>query len=330
MATIDVNSAIQSISQNRWSSPYILLGEERYFFEKCLQHFRYSSVPAELRDFNEEIFYGTDLEVEKLIDSLQMLPVMAERRLVVLKEAQHLNEKQWLQLESIGNLSSDMIFVIQADQLDRRKKTIKKWLELSTIVDCSSPPDSSRGPWIRSLANEKGLELDQEALSYLVQTGGNNLEALDQELERIQLFFGSGKKIKIADIAQVLDRAREENIFSLSEAVGKKDRTQSLFLYSRLRAQGENEIALVSIIARHLRILLKIKVAQDKLNMKGSALAQYVGVNNYYLPNYVQQSLRWTQSELMKALEHLSHLDSQFKTTSLAPAIWMDSFLLFQ
>lgn len=329
MATLDLQQAMRAMAQKKFEPLYLLLGEERYFSERCLSQLRHSVVSEELREFNEDIFYGSEINIEKLIDVLQTLPVMAERRLVILKEAHLLSEKDWAQLDEVKELPKDsVVFVILAHQLDRRKKSIKKWLDWGSVIECVTPQEVARAGWIRSMGQEKGLEFDNEALAYLVQMGSNTLEELDRDLDKLFLFFGQPSRVTIGDVAQVLERSREESIFSLAEAIAKKDRPQALFLFHRLLSQGESEIALVALIARHLRILLKIKEGQSA-GLKGPALAQKVGVNNYFLPNYAQQAARWTETDLARSLVSLADVDRQLKSSPLAADLWLEQFLFF-
>lgn len=387
MSTIDVQTAIQAMNQKKIAPLYFLIGEERYFSRRCINHLRHAVVAEELSEFNEEIFYATDANLEKVAESLQTLPMMAESRLVILREAHLLTDKDWAHLDDAyekvfkapalsktasssttistsseaansasppmassastpvaskvspsvtsGVSSSDgasatvpsCVFVIQASQVDKRKKVIKKWLDQATVIECQTPQETARAPWIRNLAKEKGLELDQEALAYLVQMGGNSLDELERDLEQMFLFFGGPHAVTIGDLAQVLQRNREENIFSLSESIGKKDRTQALFLFHRLKSQGENEIALMALIARHLRILLKLNEGQ-LTGLKGATLATQAGINNYFLPTYLQQVQLWTKDTLSQALMMLADLDRQLKSSALPGELWFERFLV--
>ena len=329
MPTVDVQQALRALSQKKVDSLYLLIGEERYFSERCLAQIRHSVVSDEMREFNEDIFYGSEINLEKLLDALQTLPVMAEKRLVILKEAHLLSEKDWAQLDEVSSLDpNSLVFVILADQWDKRKKSMKKWLDVGTLIECQTPPEATRSGWIRTLALEKGLELDQEALAYLVQMGGNTLEEIDRDLDKLFLFFGKASRVTLGDVAQVLEWSREESVFALAEAVAKRDRPQALFLFHRLKSQGESEIALVALMARHLRILLKLKEAQ-RLGLKGPALSQKVGVNNYFMPNYQHQVQLWTEEALAQSLLLLADVDRQLKSSSLASDLWLEHFLLF-
>lgn len=377
MSNIDVQAAIQAMHQKKIAPLYFLIGEERYFSRRCINHLRHVVVAEELSEFNEETFYATDANLEKVAESLQTLPMMAESRLVILREAHLLSDKDWAHLDeayekvfkmpllskaSSSQASSDAattspprasssaspsvaasgmslsdgvssatlpscVFVIQAAQVDKRKKVIKKWLDQATVIECKTPQETARAPWIRNLAKEKGLELDQEALAYLVQMGGNSLDELERDLEQVFLFLGGPHGVTIGDLAQVLQRNREENIFSLSESIGKKDRTQALFLFHRLKSQGENEIALVALVARHLRILLKLREGQAT-GMKGLALATQAGINNYFLQSYLQQAQLWTKETLSQALVMLADLDRQLKSSPLPGELWFERFIV--
>lgn len=329
MATVDVQQVMKALAKNQVEPIYLLVGEERYFSERCLSQLRHCVVSDDMREFNEDIFYASEINMERVVDALQTLPVMAPRRLVILKEAHLLAEKDWAQLDQIKDISSETtVFVLVAHQLDRRKKSIKRWLDAGILVECQTPQDAARAGWIRSMSEEKGLQLDKEALGYLVQMGGNSLEELDRDLDKLFLFFGEPTRLGLADVARVLERNREESIFALAESVGKKDRPQALFLFHRLQSQGESEIALVALLARQLRILLKIKEAQ-KLGLKGPTLAAKVGINNYFLPNYLQQAQLWSSTELGQALVSLADIDRQLKSSALDPGVWLERFLVF-
>lgn len=346
MPQVDVQVAIQAMHQKKIAPLYFLIGEERYFSRRCINHLRHVVVDQELSEFNEEIFYATDANLEKVAESLQTLPMMADSRLVILREAHLLSDKDWAHLDEayenvfkiygdkgakgdngVSGAAPSCVFVIQAAQVDKRKKIIKKWLDHATVIECQTPQETARAPWIRNLAQEKGLELDQEALAYLVQMGGNSLDELERDLEQIFLFFGGPHRVTIGDLAQVLQRNREENIFSLSESIGKKDRTQALFLFHRLKSQGENEIALMALVARHLRILLKLQEGQAT-GLKGAALATQAGINNYFLSSYLQQTQLWTKEALSQALMMLADLDRQLKSSPLPGDLWFERFLI--
>lgn len=332
---IEAQKALQSISINNINSVYILLGDERYFTTRCLSLLRKTILSEDLREFNEDIFYGSELNIEHLVESLQSLPVMTDRRLVILKEAHQLSDKDWLKLDEIFDeikSSKDSVFVILANQLDKRKKIIKKWIDQTYVVDCSTPQEIARPGWIRALAQSKRIELDQEALAYLVRMGGNTLDEIDRDFDKISLFFNldfheGTQKVTVGNIASLLQRTREESIFALSESIGMRDRPQSLFLFQRLKEQGESEIALVALIARHLRILFKLKKAQE-LGVLPNQWAVKVGVNQYFLSGYTQQAKKWTAVELAHALQALSNMDKQLKSSSLPSELWMDQFII--
>lgn len=328
MATMDVTSAIRAIANKKFESLYLLIGEERYFSERFINQLRHYAIEGDLREFNETIFYGSDLDTGVLLDTLQSMPIMQSHRLVILKEAHLLSEKDWAALEALppeSLLSS--ILVVQSPSIDKRKKSIKKILERSTLIECQTPAEAARAPWIRSMAREKNLELDNEALAFLVQMGGNTLEELDRSLEQLVLFYGEGQRLSGAQLAAVLERHREESIFALAEAVGKKDRTQAIYSYRRLASQGENEVALVALLARHMRLLLKAKTGKVS-GLKGPALAQKIGVNNYFLPQYLQQAETWSVESLSKGLMDLADMDRQLKSSPLPGELWIESFIL--
>ena len=131
----------------------------------------------------------------------------------------------------------------------------------------------------------------------------NQLIEIESEITKLRDFLGERKTAELEDVAQCVSKKREENVFELTESIASGDRVQALVHLVHLLDQGQNEIGIVSLIARHMRILIHIKQGLDE-NLSGQKLAQYAQVPSYFVQNYVHQEDRNFKAR-MSPFQHL-------------------------
>ena len=123
---MDFKQIIKSIEDKKFNSIYLLHGVESYYIDAITDAITKHALADEERDFNQTIVYGKDVDLLALVSQLKQYPMMSERQLVILKEAQEI--KNWEPLESyLNNPLSSTIFVIayKYKKVDSRLKFVK-------------------------------------------------------------------------------------------------------------------------------------------------------------------------------------------------------------
>ncbi|MEN0060137.1 MAG: DNA polymerase III subunit delta, partial [Bdellovibrio sp.] len=127
MALIDAQKFYKDLEKGQLAPLYFLFGEEPYLLNQSVDRFKYSVLTEGAVDFNYSLFYAQDADVTSVRDGVETLPMMAARRLIVLKEAQELSDKEWAELEPLINEPVESsVFVILASRIDKRKKQIRQ------------------------------------------------------------------------------------------------------------------------------------------------------------------------------------------------------------
>ncbi len=307
---------------------FLLHGEEPFLLNQSLQILKGISLGDGLADFNLNIFHADDLNLEALIDTLQTLPVMAANRVVIVRGVQSLNEKAWDQLESfIVNPMEASVLILTADKLDKRKKSVKKIFENAITVEFRRPYENEMPGWVKYLAETYKLKLEDEAVVLLARLVGTQLTEVDQELSKLKNYVGERLKVTVEDVAATVSHSREESVFALTDAIADNDRVAALMQVVRLLDQGQNEIGVVSLIARHLRALMGILEGQ-KQGLSGPKLANSAGVPAYFLHKYVNQSRKWSMRRLEDAFLVLSDTDLALKSSPLSSHIWLENLII--
>jgi DNA polymerase III subunit delta len=318
----------KSIESQRFSPLYFFFGEEPYLIQQAVQYLKVCALADGAADFNFNSFFAADANITQVKDEVETLPMMAPRRVVLLREVQDLTDKEWQELESLFRLPVESsVFILAGGKIDKRKKFFKQLQEQAQTVEFKKPFENQVPGWVRHICKANGLSISDEAIQLLHRLVGSPLIEIESEVRKLADFISPRKDIEIEDVAQCVSKKREENVFDLCENIANGDRIESLVHLVQLLDQGQSEIGIVSLIARHIRILMLIRQGLEQ-NLAGQRLAALAQVPSYYLQDYVLQSRKWTMKRLEQALVVLAETDKALKSSPLSSHIWLENLIL--
>ncbi|MNK26245.1 DNA polymerase III subunit delta [compost metagenome] len=327
MALIDAQKFYRDLEEGRLAPLYFLFGEEPYLLNQSAERFKYAVLTEGAIDFNLSIFYANDADITVVRDGVETLPMMAARRLVILKEAQDLTDREWTELEPLFEEPVDStVFVIMASRVDKRKKAIRQLLEKADCVEFKKPYENQIPSWINYIAQNLEVQISKDAIHLLHKLVGHHLTEIESELKKLSDFVGE-RRIEVSDVAQVVSRSKEENVFDFTKAIGENDRVKALEHLVHLLDQGQSEIGIVSLVARHVRILLTVKKGMEE-GLHGAKLAHYAQVPPYFLESYIDQARLWAAKKLEQTLVVLCDTDKALKSSPLSSHIWLENLVL--
>ncbi len=328
MALVDAQKFYRDLEKGQLANLYFLFGEEPYLLNQSVDRFKYAVLSDGAIDFNYSLFYGADADISTVRDTVETLPMMAAKRLVILKEAQELTDKEWTELEPLFTSPVDStVFVVLASRVDKRKKQIRLLLEAADCVEFKKPYENQIPGWVKYIASSLNLEIADDAIMLLAKLVGHHLTEIETELRKLADFLGARRRIEVSDVAQVVSRSKEENVFDFTKAIGESDRVRALEHLVHLLDQGQSEVGIVSLLARHIRVLMLVKRGLEQ-GLTGAKLAQFVQVPPYFLDNYVMQSRLWTVKKLEHPLVILAETDKALKSSPLSAHIWLENLVL--
>lgn len=336
MAIVDQNKFYKDLETGNVSPVYFIFGDEPFLIEQCVHRFKFGLLDENSFDFNYSLFYAGDAEIQNVKDTVETLPVFAARRVVILKNAHELKDSEWSELESVfKNPVDSTVFVLFADKIDKRKKCFKNLIDTSIAIEFKKPYDNEIPRWINYYAGQVGLKLTQAAVHRLHRLVGNNLSEIYAQLEKIKTYLGSQESsssphhdhVDVAEVNAVVSNSREENVFDFTKAIGQKDRVKALEQIVNLLDQGQSEIGVVSLLARHMRILLTVRTGMDQ-GIGGTKLAHLANVSPYFIDEYCGQAKIWPVKKLEDSLVLLSETDKALKSSPLSSHIWLENLVL--
>lgn len=328
MATVDHQKFYKDLESKNFKSVYFLYGDEPYLLNQCVNRFKYAVLNESTVDFNYALFYAGDADVNQIKDTVETLPVFTSHRLVIVKNAESFKDSELQELESvISNPVDSTVFVLLADKVDKRKKTIKTIFDHATCVEFKKPYENQVPQWIGHICKGINLKITTDAIHRLHRLVGNNLTEIENQIFKIQDYIGDRQQIELADVNEVVSVSREESVFDFTKALGQKDRVKALEQLVSLMDQGQNEISIVSLVARHMRVLLTVRSGLDQ-GIGGAKLASLANVPSYYIESYCDQARIWPVKKIEEALIVLHETDKALKSSPLSSHIWLENLVL--
>lgn len=278
---MDHKLLLKEIRNKKFEKIYFLHGEEPYFIDVLTKAIQDNALEESERDFNLSILYGKDAEVLSLISELKSYPMMAERRLVILKEAQYFKAIE--QLESyLENPANSTIFVIcyKYKTFDARKKTLKNALKNGVVFKSEKVKEYQLAEWIQQYIKTTGYELTSKACMLLIESLGNDLGRIVKELEKLAVLIEKGTIINENHIEENIGISKDYNVFELTNAVANKDNLKALKIVDYFD-HNPKAADLVFVISNLFKFFSQIMRIHFLPNKSREAVARALGVHPF-------------------------------------------------
>ena len=174
---------------------YYLMGEEGYFSDKIADYIIANSLTEDERDFNLTVYYGLDTDIDTVITAAKRFPMMAERQVVVVKEAQMLkNIDNLLYYLQQPQQTTVIVFIHKNGSIDKRKKVATELDRSGVVLDSKKMRDDQLPSFITACLREKGLEADGKSVLMMRESIGADLARIAGEVDKLAIALPAGTK----------------------------------------------------------------------------------------------------------------------------------------
>lgn len=264
---MDHTLILKDIKAKKFEKIYFLHGDEPYFIDQITKAIVENALEDHERDFNQTILYGKDSEALSIISEAKGYPMMAERRLVVLKEAQDFKDIEGL-LPYFENPSDQTIFVInyKYKTYDTRKKSIKAAAKNGLVFKAEKVKDYKLADWIANYVKSLGFGITPKASILLAEFLGNDLSKIVNELQKLDILVEKGTTINEIHIEENIGISKDYNVFELVNAVGVRDvlKANKIVDYFDHNPKATSIMIVIPSLFNHFARLLKIHFLQNK------------------------------------------------------------------
>jgi len=294
----------KEIQSNKFKSVYLLHGEEHYFIDQIASLLEERVVPEHARAFNQMILYGKEIDGAQLLAQVRRFPVMAERQLVVLREAQQFSH--WDHLASYLErpvASSVLVISFKSVQnkkkIDKRKKWYKTLSKLSDAAILEAKPiyDNKIPQWILDFMKNAGFSMHPSTAQTIGAYVGTELNTLVNELNKLVLLKDKGQEITMDDVEKNIGISKSYNVFELQKALGARDITKSQAIALNLGDHLKDQ-PIFLLMASLMNYFQKVYSGHTLKGKPDPQWAQALGVHPFFVKDYKQATARFTPAQL--------------------------------
>ena len=298
---------------------YFLMGEEPYYIDKLTEFIEQNVLEEHERDFNQSILYGRDVTMEDVIGTAKRFPMMADRQVVVVREAQELS-RTIDKLETYAENpqpTTVLVFAYKYKTLDKRKKITKLLDKVGVVFESKKLYENQVGDWIKRVLSGQGYSIDNKAVAMLVEFLGTDLSKINNELDKLKIILPKGHTFTPNDIEENIGFSKDFNNFELRKAIGEKNQVKAYQIIDYF-AQNPKENPLVvttGLVFGFFSQLLQYHGLKDKSQMNA---AKILKVNPYFVKDYEVAFRNYPMKKVSAIVSALRTIDVKSKGVGAA------------
>ncbi len=286
---------------------YVFYGEESYFIDKLTDFIEEDVLLPSEKAFNQTILYGKDVTAKDIIEVARRFPMAANHQVVIVKEAQDVSDLQKLDVYLTNPMISTLLVLNlkNTKTLDKGAKIFKPANKFVEFFESKKLTEKQIYAWINNFLKNEGLTIYPDALRLFYESIGNNLNAINNELEKIKIFLPKGSNINVETIASLIGVSRDFNVFELQKALGYRDIPKIYKIMDYLMTSNNKENSLIAVTIRLFDYFSKIiKVHTLKQKDKNSIAAE-IGVPSFFADEYITACRNYSLAKCFMIVSYL-------------------------
>ena len=308
------------IKNNTYSPVYLFMGEEEYYIDYLTKLILNNSLQDHEKDFNLNILYGKDTLISDIISISKQYPVMSERKLVIVKQAQDLSKK-----DAEGNSLDDLINYVnhpltstilvlnfKHKSLDKRKAIYKAILKNGLVFESKKLYDNQAQDWITSYLKSFEFNIDKKSTFLITELLGTEINKIANELDKLVVLKGKNKTINQDDIEKYIGISKEFNVFELRKAIGERD----LFKCTKIIdyfSKNPKSNPLVVVISLVFDFFIKLFTYHSLSDKSDRSVASALKVNPYFVKDYSSAARNYSMKSISSKISILREFDLKSK-----------------
>jgi DNA polymerase III subunit delta len=310
---------LKDLKEGKFAPVYFLQGEETFYIDQIADYIEKHALNETEKGFNQVVMYGKDAEMSAVITNARRFPMMSERQVVIVKEAQDIpdlsKETGQKLLESyVKNPLPSTILVLchKYKTLDGRKGLAQVMDKFAVLVTTKKMYDNQVPDWISKHIREKGFKADEKAVKILADNIGNNLERLANEINKITINIKEQDLITADLVQKYVGISKDYNVFELQKAIAVRDiiKVNQIINYFDANPKDNPIIPVITVIFNFFNKLLLVHQSKDKSER---TLASLLQLNPYFVKEFLIAAGKYPLPKVVANIHHLRIADLQSK-----------------
>ncbi len=311
---MDYSQIIADLTNKNYSPVYFLEGEEPFFMDRISDFILANVLTEDEKGFNQTILYGKDLSIDSIMTAAKRFPMMAERQVVVIREAQNIkNIEDLAPYVEKPMRSTILVFNYKYKTIDKRKKLYKALQKNGVYLESKPLYENQVPAWISKYLKEKNLGIDPRAAQMIADFVGSDLQRIVNELEKVTISLVPGTSIMPEDVEKNIGISKEFNTFELQNALGNRDilKANRIINYFIDNEKMHPLTVIIGMLVTYFRKLLIYHSIENKSDR--TLVAQKLGVNPFFINDYANATRNYSLDKAVNIISIMRECDLRSK-----------------
>jgi len=311
---LEYKDLLKSVKSGQWEPVYFLQGEEGFFIDEITDLIQDKLLTADQKAFNEFVLYGKDAAPRQILDLAMQYPMMADYKLVIVKEAQEL--KKLDELKSYfekPNPKTVLVFNYKYKTIDGRTAIGKAISNHCTLFTAKKLYDNQLPDWIEKQGAKYNLTISHEAAFMMQSLLGTDLSKVDKEIQKLSTSLADSKTVGINEVKEHIAQSKDFNVFELTSAMAAKDilKVNTIIQYFNSNPKSHN---INSIIPTLTSYFSKVWILHDAANESEAKKLQLMGLKSgFFLKEYLTAAKNYPMNKVFQVFAILHEYDLRSK-----------------
>jgi len=298
---------------------YVLFGEEDYLVDEAVDAIIAAAIGTGDRGFNLDVVYGGDTDGRDIVARASSFPMMAGRRVVVVRDADRMSARDTEILSAyVERPSPTTCLVLVGEKPDFRKKPFSFVRKAGAAIEFRHLFENQIPAWVTDHVARGGRRIDAEAAKLLAASTGTSLRGVTNELDKLAVYLGERKVIGEDDVCAVVGVSKEFTVFELQKAIGLHQTARAVTILSHMIEERKQVPVVIASLTTYFTTLWKLYEIRRQGVSVGEKTAA-ARIHPYFIAQNAQALETTSVPEIERAILHLARADQLTKSVSGDP-----------
>ena len=318
----EVKNIIANIKKGIIAPIYFLMGEEPYFIDVVANYLEKHLLEEDQKGFDQLVLYGQDVTVPTIIDYARRFPMMAERQLIIIKEAQNLRAsiEQLVPYVENPTASTVLVFCYKYEKLDARKKLLKSLGKNQDCVVMESKKlyeNQVISSFLPDVIKKKHLSIQPKATQMLVDFLGNDLSRIENEVNKLALIVPANTEVTPDIIEENIGISKEFNNYELKSAFATNDKVKIARIIKHF-AENPKDNPLSGTISTLYNYFEKLLLFHGLTDQSEKNVAAVLNEKPYFIKEFYSGAQHYPMKKVSAIMAGLREIDVKNKGVGVA------------
>ena len=322
----NVRKVMADLKARKYAPVYFLEGEETFYIDMVSDYIERNVLSEAEKGFNQVVVYGKDAPMATVLTHARRFPMMAERQVVVVKEAQDIPD---LNKETGSKLLLDylmkavpstvLVFCHKHKTLDKRREVGKKIGQLAVCISTKKLYDNQLPEFVSEYTREQKIPIEDRAVHALCEFVGNDLHRLANEIDKLVISLPAGEPITAERVMNQVGVSKDYNIFELQRAIIHKDALLANRIVNYFESNTRKN-PIIPVVAFLFSFFSKLLVAAQASDKSEKGLASELKVSPYAVRDYSMALRNYPLQKIIDNIGFIKDADLKLKGVNTGSA----------